>query len=966
MKKIRFGSFPLVEIPKKERRCLDRYLIKNFSDNISISDAMRNLNVTKNLLYVSPDYLIKHFMDGANTPSISQPDQSKSPDSKAYDLSLKRAFFIMKEFYKNIKNKPFYKEYVYYPIYVEKIDVQRSTMYGKITEPGSGKMIKEYSFIILSNDLDTTLKIDEIRYDENATLNFLYLYSEFFADPKYATKSLNDLDHTDLNFLMKLYQYIEKSEVSPIELVLKLYSFLNQLTPGSTFTTTTDITAAFKKGVDMPDLKKYNGVLKSTFFRSLQSTNGIYSNEQARESFIKMLDALFKEKGFIDLFGEIQSDKIIDRQQYIYNANKYKEIIGLVEELVKFNRSNDAHSIIQDDQIDFDFKIQNDHYQVEVRDKRIAEVFTSRFKDLIEQSKTFVKNELKLVINKLKNQFQNDLSNEKGLMYLEKERDGFQKERQAILGLKRQIHNELIKLSSSNDPDDIRHRNELITKYGQLDNEQHALETSIDHIDKEININKYLFQQSNGIIEALKDDKNIVDIADSIMSDSVTDYTYLFEDLFSIFKTRTLVEQQMEVELTNGDFLKLSANLPEDKTELAEVYRAIADDIDQISDQVKERLRGIMINLVGQYTDKFDKIIENYKSDKAGKPGFQPKKFKNLLMSFINDLDEPDYQEQFKARYKNILTTGSKNIITLIIKKEFQRTQVHQEISKNDKLSELHPLIKKLLQEPQNFRSYILDFKILENLYQLWFITQTKKFGLGLVKTLPRKLNHPKNRIEFTIETILGLKKNPVWILADQKIYLSMPDYLSLTGVKILSSVPKEEILEVCKIKGRDYWNENNIGTSDKVYEHKKDEELAAKVEELKVEIKDLQSQKNKTTDKNKIKQIDSKLKSAKKHLVVANNKLKKVRQQKVLNRSNIQAFDLFDDPHMSDKTTLLTPAEKDAIRDKEETLMKEEFKPGVQLPGVDIQEPSPSNQSTVFGATQEDIFKKRDNRVQF
>jgi len=960
MKKIRFGSFPLVEIPKKERRCLDRYLIKNFSDNISISDAMRNLNVTKNLLYVSPDYLIKHFMEDANTSPINHPDQDKTPDSKGYDLSLKRAFYIMKEFYKNIKNKPFYHEYVYYPIYVEKIDVQRSTMYGKITDPGSGKMLKEYSFIILSNDLDTTLKIDEIRYDENATLNFLYLYSEFFADPKYATKSLNDLDHTDLNFLMKLYQYIEKSEVSPIELVLKLYSFLNQLTPGSTFTTTTDITAAFKNGTDMSDLKKYNGVLKSTFFRSLQSTNGIYSNEQARESFIKMLDTLFKEKGFIDLFGEIQSDKIIDRQQYIYNANKYKEIIGLVEELVKFNKSNDSHSIIQDDQIDFDFKIQNDHYQVEVRDKRIAEVFTSRFKDLIEQSKTFVENELKLIITKFKNQFQNDLSNENGFKYLEKEEDRLKKENQAVLSLQAQMQVEMARIQHSTDPNDIKRYNDLSIELNKLNNEHHALQTSMSQIQDELRLNRYLFQNATSVIQTLKN--KTTDITNNIMGDSVTDYTYLFEDLFSIFKTRTLVEQQMEVELTNGDFVKLSTNLPEDKTELAEVYRAIADDIDQISDQVKERLRGVMINLVGRYTEEFDNVIKSYKHVLNNKP----KKFKKLLMAFINDLDEPDYQEQFKARYKNILTTGSKNIITLIIKKEFQRTQVHQEISKNDKLSELHPLIKKLLQEPQNFRSYILDFKILENLYQLWFITQTKKFGLGLVKTLPRKLNHPKNRIEFTIETILGLKKNPVWILADQKIYLSMPDYLSLTGVKILSSVPKEEILEVCKIKGRDYWNENNIGTSDKVYEHKKDEELAAKVEELKVEIKDLQSQKNKTTDKNKIKQIDSKLKSAKKHLVVANNKLKKVRQQKVLNRSNIQAFDLFDDPHMSDKTTLLTPAEKDAIRDKEETLMKEEFKPGVQLPGVDIQEPSPSNQSTVFGATQEDIFKKRDNRVQF
>jgi len=45
---------------------------------------------------------------------------------------------------------------------------------------------------------------------------------------------------------------------------------------------------------------------------------------------------------------------------------------------------------------------------------------------------------------------------------------------------------------------------------------------------------------------------------------------------------------------------------------------------------------------------------------------------------------------------------------------------------------------------------------------------------------------------------------------------------------------------------------------------------------------------------------------------------------------------------------------------------MKEEFKPGVQLPGVDMPDPNQISQNTTFGATQDDIFKKRDNRLQF
>ena len=168
MKKISFGSFPLTEVRKEDRKCLDRYLIKTFSDNISISDAIRNLSITKNLMYVTPDSLMKSWLTGdKNAQDITVAADRAS--NSIYDQVLKRAFYILKEFYSRIKNAPFYKEYVYYPIYVEKIEKLTPVGNPNSTDQYTDALMN-YSFIILSNDLTKSLKIDEIRYDENASL----------------------------------------------------------------------------------------------------------------------------------------------------------------------------------------------------------------------------------------------------------------------------------------------------------------------------------------------------------------------------------------------------------------------------------------------------------------------------------------------------------------------------------------------------------------------------------------------------------------------------------------------------------------------------------------------------------------------------------------------------------------------------------------------------------------------------
>jgi hypothetical protein len=81
MKKLRVGSFPLIEIPAQDRKCLDRYLIKTFSDNISINDAIRNLNITKGLFYITPDSLMRDWLNGRSNSGIR-----RSPSSRGEEI----------------------------------------------------------------------------------------------------------------------------------------------------------------------------------------------------------------------------------------------------------------------------------------------------------------------------------------------------------------------------------------------------------------------------------------------------------------------------------------------------------------------------------------------------------------------------------------------------------------------------------------------------------------------------------------------------------------------------------------------------------------------------------------------------------------------------------------------------------------------------------------------------------------
>ena len=79
MKKIRFGSFPVVSMKKNEQHCLDSYLIKTFADKIAITSALGTISKTERA-FITPSLIRKYFKSGqvlenSNLGTFSKDDQ---------------------------------------------------------------------------------------------------------------------------------------------------------------------------------------------------------------------------------------------------------------------------------------------------------------------------------------------------------------------------------------------------------------------------------------------------------------------------------------------------------------------------------------------------------------------------------------------------------------------------------------------------------------------------------------------------------------------------------------------------------------------------------------------------------------------------------------------------------------------------------------------------------------------------
>ena len=120
MKKIAVGAFPLVSIDKIERKMVENYLINTLSDLINVNQLSADINSDR-ARFITPMSILNFIKENKtnfeHTTEVSYNNMETERESKAW--SIKRAFKNTKNLYSAISNDPFYRDNVFYPIYIE-------------------------------------------------------------------------------------------------------------------------------------------------------------------------------------------------------------------------------------------------------------------------------------------------------------------------------------------------------------------------------------------------------------------------------------------------------------------------------------------------------------------------------------------------------------------------------------------------------------------------------------------------------------------------------------------------------------------------------------------------------------------------------------------------------------------------------------------------------------------------------
>ncbi len=984
MKKISFGSFPLTEIRKEDRRCLDRYMIKTFSDNISISDAVRNLAVTKQLMYITPDALMQSWLaNGSQTDITSRADRSSN---NIYDQVLKRAFYILKEFYAKISNAPFYKEYIYYPIYVEKIE--------KTTPMGSSDntnqytdVLMNYSFIIVSNDLTKNLKIDEIRYDENASLNFLYLFIEFFSGTGFEY-SLHDFNKNDLEFLVKMYQFIEKSGKEPISAVLDLYKLLGlikRVSEGdknnSNLRRDLDV---FLKGSDIHELTKYRGLINHEFMQMLSGKKTVSQdggNGDYRKRFRELLELIFNSEKLSGLYSGVTTGKSRgERTAFLYQASKYREILNVAGELVDYNALN-CKEVISQDHMDFDFKVESGETSIETSRQIVAQKYQSFFKDYVSSIRDYmeglvseligtlgvdvafntnVATEQKTVDDDLKDAL-SDLSTAETT--LARHQAVVMRAETRLVGY---ISNQSAHIRGGGagtpfDTDIQRATNEKVVANRNASLESNNIEKIKANLialrARKIILDNFNTNTTNSLVNDISKD-TYKKLSDKIMSTLANDLTFIYDDgkrfftnekvaegFINLTQDSTLPDPSTPSGFTKAVEAARNGTKPfikqKDETEIyditpeymaGEILIGLDNDFNvTASDAVRamdDSIRPILANILTEY--QRNRLNTEIKKGTPPQVAAQADAYKEFMLeNFQKNLSLGTKDGVMQGTLNNMLTDKLEMVlrnrfVTRVLanfKRMLRKTTVNKALAFDQHISQLHPLVYKLMKgsgtTPNNacnyFKSFIIDYDMVEQLARLKFITETQKFLDGIIHKPPRKLSDPLNRIKTVLEEYLGLRYNPVWIISNTNVYLSMPDTLSLTGTNLLSKIPKSELMQVCNIKPSDYWNESKMG---KVAEfgNRKIKEIIDKITRIREKIEEKETEKeNGKADKSRIKSINNEITRLNKNIDRLEDDLQKIKDDDREKKGQFtpNAF-LFGDS--AGEEPLLTQKEKDEL----------------------------------------------------
>jgi len=970
MKKISFGSFPFINVDRKTRMCLDKYLIKTFADQIIITDIFSNLNTAKDFFYLTPDVIIDQLYDfdqsrirrshvnqsgmvrtrGILKENEIIPISSKAKliidneyfiyenknillEAKGIDKDksgaslynkikdpyldvIKRGFFILRNFYKKVSQDPFYRDIVYLPVYSEKLEVLNPI---KTTSSQF-----KYSFFLLTNDLTKNLKLDEISFNESAVINALYIFTQLFPG-----KRLTEFNEKDLDKLLKTYRFFEEYKISPIQFFTTLYKifyiFANAKNleeakqvminaskkPPFNQIFTDNVIKAFIEV--MANFNKKDLIEIINFVKNFNTKLNLELNRKNQEKFWYVIETILKNHNVMSLIQNV-ADTYAERLRILNQNFKFRDIIILFEELVKYNRIN-SNDIIKDTNFNLNFRLELNNeiiaFNEQIIKKRLDETYANFLADADKYIKTLFDEKIKKFDPKnnksIKAMFGAALSRKAA----EDEAERYHRIEREM----RDIQARMMQVRES-DPDEYA-RLQMI--YNDLANQLALLTPKLNNDIIAMNImqtanaelnRKYanMYEQD---MRRLSDE--IINIEQALQSDEISDdeKERLRLRLISLQREYNELHQKIkefqaaassDLKDTKIDnFNKIDVDLEIAKTELGEMYQILKNlFMNQSKFNIFIRLTNANPDLITP--DGFKNFIERreYQTDDEEILAIEFKDI-DLALKEVADVLTERFLQEVEAKFaKAQIDQGFLDKVISDIKKTllnfnkmkdliyerflrilcsrvckifattFKKNLEKGEISFNETTYGIHPMIKNLLKNPNNFKSFIFGFDELINLYDILYLTEVEKFLMQSASNLsfstpqraPIKLTQVINKFNHVFD-VLGIKENPLWIISRTKIFLSLPDFMSLTRDRIFNSIKKEEIQSYCKIDYGKIWNELDFGSAfgGKEQQYKrKIKDIERKLDKIRKEIKEVQKEKDKNKDKNKKKELNKKI----------------------------------------------------------------------------------------------------------
>lgn len=764
MKKIKFGSFPLIDLSKEDRHCIDNYSIKNFADLITLNTQMTHIQ-SDTLRYITPDVIMKYF----NNP-ISETASSTGTDSKKRD-SMKRAFKSLQNFHKSIRSNPFYSNKVTFPIYLE-------------NENKNGS--HDYDFILLSNDLVQDQILDEIKYDDRVTLTFLFLKDMLYPETKLSNMGIES-GYDIRGDMAKFIEFSKNNDTDPISAMVKLIKI-----------------AGMKKGNGtlangLVDYVKKNRLLNEAISKKFFNLfGGTRQSGQIKDIHFLLneiqhmkIAEFFDDKTLINKNSHIMNhDNLatqssgLERQYMAQKTQEYNKILSMVDSLVNFNHVKDI-MVDAEDLKDGTLKlikqtpsgIVSENININY-DKIINSVRNDYFNVLVSSLVSKTNNILETTYSTMKYRMTKPgKADEISGNTLPEMIDYWQREVQSVEIKIQEVYN-------SSTSDQVKSQ------------EISRLQSDRDNIERKLN--QLLLQQSFMVRtaeeDALKETKQlkseIIFNTDLIQSELVGLLHSIEADIYDANPIGTTGETIFQGLM---DVIGSGKSFTPSQLEETKFKQNLKFSIEQLTISILNGLRDTIFSklTIDATTGKATSTSEE--SIRAAHKEFESKK---------------------ERLEKDITAFIESNLYIFFTKlgREYGDLKLINAQKYAEMRTEKNPVIRRSVSNNNNFKTFILSEKVLVSLYDMLSYVDTQKYLAGLIAYPPSKISNELNQIKYVLNR-LGLQDNPVFIIGEgQSVILSSPDFLSLTGSNIFTKITRNQMKQVCTIDyAKQLWNNSQM-----------------------------------------------------------------------------------------------------------------------------------------------------------